>query len=66
MRIRVNGEALPIDQPCSVKDLLDRRGLGSVACAVEVNRTLIPRQRHDQVVLAEGDMVEIVTLVGGG
>ncbi|MGB2938329.1 MAG: sulfur carrier protein ThiS, partial [Phycisphaerae bacterium] len=34
--------------------------------AVEVNRELVPRSRHGARALAEGDAVEIVTLVGGG
>jgi len=34
--------------------------------AVEVNLELVPRQRHAEHRLAEGDRLEIVTLVGGG
>ncbi|MCX5655676.1 MAG: sulfur carrier protein ThiS [Planctomycetota bacterium] len=34
--------------------------------AVEVNRELVPRSQHGARRLAEGDVVEIVTLVGGG
>lgn len=36
------------------------------AFAVEVNGTLAPRRRFHEHGLAEGDRVEIVTLVGGG
>lgn len=36
------------------------------ACAVEVNRSLVPRARRSQTAVREGDVVEIVTLVGGG
>jgi thiamine biosynthesis protein ThiS len=35
-------------------------------CAVEVNRMLVPKRRHEQHMLLEGDQVEIVTFVGGG
>ena len=34
--------------------------------AVEVNLQLVPRHRHAEHRLAEGDRLEIVTLVGGG
>ena len=34
--------------------------------AVEVNRELVPRARRGERVLAEGDELELVTLVGGG
>ena len=32
----------------------------------EVNLELVPKAQHEQHVLADGDRVEIVTLVGGG
>jgi sulfur carrier protein len=34
--------------------------------AVERNGEIVPRSTHAQVVLAEGDRVEIVVAVGGG
>jgi sulfur carrier protein len=34
--------------------------------AVEVNRRLVRRAEHASTRLAEGDRVEVVTLVGGG
>ena len=34
--------------------------------AVEVNQELVPRARHRDWPLAEGDRLEVVTLVGGG
>ena len=49
-----------------VQELLGRLGLEDRPCAVEVNRSLVPRDGHGQKQLAGGDVVEIVTLVGGG
>jgi thiamine biosynthesis protein ThiS len=40
--------------------------LGGAACAVEVNRQLVPKKQHESQELKDGDSVEIVTLVGGG
>jgi len=34
--------------------------------AVELNLELVPRAEHARQKLAEGDRLEIVTLVGGG
>jgi thiamine biosynthesis protein ThiS len=34
--------------------------------AVELNRQLVPRAQFAQRMLAEGDELEVVTLVGGG
>ena len=41
-------------------------GLADTYVAVEVNLELVPRQDHARHRLAEGDRLEIVTLVGGG
>ena len=66
MEITVNGEKTTVDQSLSVRRLLEVRGLVSSPCAVEVNRALVPKRRHEEHVLVDGDQVEIVTLVGGG
>ena len=66
MRISVNGEALTLESACTVRELLERLEMGERVCAVEVNERIVPRAEHDQRPLAEGDAVEIVTLVGGG
>jgi sulfur carrier protein len=66
MRVSVNGEEMMIDGRCSVADLLKRCELGDAPCAVEVNRSLVPKRKHDEHRLQEGDVIEIVTLVGGG
>ena len=50
----------------SVADLVRLLGLEGQACAVEVNKLLVPRRRHAEQGLKTGDVVELVTLVGGG
>jgi thiazole synthase len=49
-----------------VAELLRQLGKNPLQVAVEVNRRVIPRQEHESCRLQEGDVVEIVTLVGGG
>ncbi|MFN7020797.1 MAG: sulfur carrier protein ThiS [Phycisphaerales bacterium] len=66
MTIVVNGTPRQIPDRASVATLLVELKLDQRACAVEVNRTIVPKPRHPEHVLAEGDRVEIVTLVGGG
>ena len=66
MNITVNGEELTLDAPCSIAQLVQERNLAEAACAVEVNRELVRRRDHPLHELADGDIVEIVTLVGGG
>ena len=64
--IHINGEAISLSQECSVADLLRDRQLDRLACAVEVNRKVVPKRRHADHTLRDGDRIEIVTLVGGG
>lgn len=66
MTLVVNGESRPIPVGASVADLVRDLGLEQTPCAVEVNKRLIPKRDHPGRPLAEGDRVEVVTLVGGG
>ena len=74
--ISLNGESRTLPTDCSVEDLIrtlesearesGRRGLDRRALAVEVNRAIVPRSTYAEHPLAEGDEIEIVTIVGGG
>ncbi|MGB2937528.1 MAG: sulfur carrier protein ThiS [Phycisphaerae bacterium] len=66
MQISVNGEPREVPDGATVERLLDLLEVQRRRIAVEVNRELVPRSRHGARALAEGDAVEIVTLVGGG
>jgi sulfur carrier protein len=66
MRIQLNGSPTDLDGAPTVADLVKRLGLERAACAVEVNARLVRKGEHAGHALAEGDRVEVVTLVGGG
>lgn len=66
MRIIVNGTSQELPADLSVSQLLDRLKVRRDAVAVEVNREIVPRARHAERTLRDGDAVEIVTFVGGG
>jgi thiazole synthase len=65
-RLTVNQEPKQYPAPLSVADLLRELRLDPLRVAVEVNRDVVPRARHADHSLDDGDAVEIVTLVGGG
>jgi thiazole synthase len=52
--------------PLTVADLINQLGYDRRRIAVEVNREVVPLPRQPTHPLANGDAVEIVTLVGGG
>src|SRR5262249_16738901 len=66
LHITINGESRTFAEPLSVAELLERLGHDRRRIAVEVNREVVPAPRHPECRLADGDAVEIVTLVGGG
>lgn len=66
VRIRVNESERELPEGSSVADLIAALELRPEVVAAEVNGVLVPRARHPETALAEGDRVEIVTLVGGG
>ncbi len=64
--VTVNGEPRTIAADATVATLLAHLGLAGAPCAVEVNRDVAPKATHPTHMLADGDVIEIVTLVGGG
>ena len=66
MTLTVNGEARSVADGVTLAQLLRELGLERNPVAVELNRLVVPRDSHGDTRLAEGDRLEIVTLVGGG
>ena len=66
MRIVLNGEERDVADGLTVAALLDTLDVPRRYVAVERNREIVPRARHAETVLSEGDRIEIVTMVGGG
>lgn len=66
MIVTVNGERHDLPAGTTVRALIERLGLAKGACAAEVNKQLVPRREHETRALGEGDVVEVVSLVGGG
>ena len=66
MQIQLNGEARRIEPATTIATLLDAEGLAERRVAVEVNGEIVPRGRHAEHRLHDGDKVEIVHALGGG
>lgn len=50
----------------SVAMLVAQRKLNPKQIAIEINQELVRREDYEQTLLADGDLVELVTLAGGG
>jgi sulfur carrier protein len=66
VNIFLNGT--PREEPAelTVAELLSRLEMPPRGIAVELNEQIIPRTRHAEQTLQDGDRIEIVSLVGGG
>jgi sulfur carrier protein len=66
MQVTINGTVRILDEGLTIAQLLVQLGKNPKFLAVERNYQLVPRTKHVESPLAEGDVLEIVTLVGGG
>ncbi|MDA7918545.1 sulfur carrier protein ThiS [Mariniblastus sp.] len=66
INVTINGKKQPCGEGLTIAELLDSLGMNSRAIAVEINQQIQPRDTHCQVEVNDGDILEIVTLVGGG
>jgi thiamine biosynthesis protein ThiS len=63
--LTVNGERRDVVEGLTVGALVAQLGIrGRVA--VELNGEVLRQAQHPEVTLREGDMLEVVTFVGGG
>lgn len=66
MKLTVNGEPRDAPEGATVETLVAALGIDRRKIAVERNQEIVPRTQHAATRLAEGDRIEIVTMVGGG
>ena len=64
--IRVNGEEKKLDKPTALLTYLVQEGYQTGRIAVELNGTIIPKRNYEQIILHAGDVLEVVSFVGGG
>lgn len=66
MKIQLNGQERQFEVSLTISALLEQLGLAGHRVAVEVNREIVPRSRHDEHRLQDNDRVEVVRAIGGG
>jgi thiamine biosynthesis protein ThiS len=64
--VRVNGVEREFEDGTTVAAMLARLGRSPQVAAVERNREVVPRARFADQQLEDGDVLEVVQLVGGG
>jgi thiazole synthase len=66
LNFTLNGENRQLNGPVNVHDLLAGLGLDPAKIAVERNLEIVPRSQYAQIMVGEGDNLEIVHFIGGG
>lgn len=64
--LQVNGRPVELAAPTPLLDYLHGLGIDARAVAVEVNGEILQREGYAARTLQDGDVVEIVRMVGGG
>ena len=65
-KLRINGRPVELAGPVPLLDYLAQLGVDPRAVAVELNQRILERSEFAAARLGEGDVVEIVRMVGGG
>ena len=65
MILKINGESREVTA-ATVFSLLEELGLHPQGTVVERNREIVDREAYRDTPLSEGDVLELVRLVGGG
>ena len=66
MTVIVNGNAKQCPDGISLAQFIEHLGLKGDRVAVELNKQIAARGRWSEMLLSEGDQMEIVHFVGGG
>jgi len=64
--VTVNGEKRELKGPVKLTAFLETLDINPRYVAVAHNETVLQRQKWSEVVLQDGDVLEIVRMVGGG
>ena len=63
--IKINGQKYDFEDK-NLKEFLDENGYVTTHIAVEINEEIISKADYENTILHSGDVVEIVTFMGGG
>lgn len=66
IQIQLNGSATTVDADSSVASVIAEILSAGKRVAVEMNGEIVPKSRHGETRLRDGDKLEVITAVGGG
>ncbi len=66
IRVRLNGKERDVPAGLTVHGLLEHLELNPALVVVELNRSILDRERYPSQGVEQGDSLELVHFVGGG
>ena len=67
MKVTINGTETDVDEGIMVADVVTRlAGSRRAGIAISLNGEIVPKSRWADVVVGEGDRVEVLSAIGGG
>ncbi len=64
--IKLNNKPYNLKDGLSLHDLIQILNLNPDGIVTEVNLQIVKKQNRDEIILKNGDKVEIITFMGGG
>lgn len=64
--MKINGENFSQSKPVLLRDLIKNLGYSTDKIAVELNGDIVPKASYSEITVRSGDIIEIVSFVGGG
>ena len=65
-KIQLNGKKVKIQRNLSIKDLIKKYRLKENKIAIELNGTILSKDRYKNKKVKNNDKIEIVQFIGGG
>lgn len=62
----INGDEKRVEKGLNLAGLLESIGIIPTKVAVERNREIVPKSTYNDVMIEDGDQLEIVHFIGGG
>ncbi|MFW6369477.1 MAG: sulfur carrier protein ThiS [Myxococcota bacterium] len=64
--VRINGEQREVPAGLDIASLLRHLDVRSAKVAIERNREVVSKASYDSTPVEDGDLIEIVSFIGGG
>ncbi|AGF46641.1 thiamine biosynthesis ThiS [Candidatus Kinetoplastibacterium desouzaii TCC079E] len=66
MNIRINGKETEIQENITIHDAIIILKMENKKIAIELNGNIISKNKYHETILKNGDIMEIVSAIGGG